>query len=207
MASAISWPSSRRLDEIDYRVGALSSNAALFTPQSRPRVFFVALAKPHFAALPGAAFFGDAPDADWSPPALLARAGLPARLSTADWVWWRCHRPPGAISISLISSKYCPGTRSWRTPAATQRLLALMAPGASRKIRDIEAAARSASAPFSAAPASTKTASSASGRKRGSTAWRAVCARRAAAVHARRCWRLGRIDPARACCRRARRRG
>ncbi len=37
------------LDALDYRVGALVVNASRFTPQSRPRVFFVALAKPLFA--------------------------------------------------------------------------------------------------------------------------------------------------------------
>jgi DNA (cytosine-5)-methyltransferase 1 len=130
------------LDALDYRVGALVVNAGLFTPQSRPRVFFVAFAKPLFSALPGAAFYGDAPDADWSPPALLAAQASLASLSpelAANWVWWRLP-PPARRNIHLADIlEESPPDAPWRAPATTQRLLALMAPAHRDKIRDIEA--------------------------------------------------------------------
>jgi DNA (cytosine-5)-methyltransferase 1 len=130
------------LDALDYRVGALVLNAGLFTPQSRPRVFFVALAKPLFSALHGASFFGDAPDADWSPPALLAAQASLAALSSdlaAKWVWWRLP-PPAIRNIHLADIlEESPPDAPWRTPAATQRLLDLMAPAHRDRIRDIEA--------------------------------------------------------------------
>jgi DNA (cytosine-5)-methyltransferase 1 len=130
------------LDALDYRVGALVVNAGLFTPQSRPRVFFLALAKPLFSALPGGAFYGDAPDADWSPPALLAAQASLASLSpelAANWVWWRLPAP-ALRNIHLVDIlEESPPDAPWRTPAATQRLLALMAPAHRDKIRDIEA--------------------------------------------------------------------
>jgi len=113
------------LDALDYCVGALVLNAGLFTPQSRPRVFFVALAKPLFSAfLRGASFFGEAPDADWSPPALLAAQASLASLSpdlAANWVWWRLP-PPALRNIHLADIlEDSPADAPWRAPAATLR--------------------------------------------------------------------------------------
>jgi DNA (cytosine-5)-methyltransferase 1 len=89
--------------------------------------------------LHGASFFGDAPDADWSPAALLAaQASLSPDLA-AKWVWWRLP-PPALRNIQLADIlEESPPDAPWRTPAATQRLLALMAPAHRDRIRDIEA--------------------------------------------------------------------
>ncbi len=129
------------LDEIGYRVGALILDARWFTPQSRPRVFFVALQKALFAALPsdGAGLLATQADPLWSSPSLIAaHAALPAGLA-ADWVWWRLPEPPrrNADLIDLLEDD--PADAPWRSQAATERLLALMAPAHRGKIAKMQA--------------------------------------------------------------------
>jgi DNA (cytosine-5)-methyltransferase 1 len=131
------------LDEIGYRVGALTLDARWFTPQSRPRVFFVALDKSLFAAqAQRAGLTADAPDPLWSSPALLAaQAALPEAL-TANWVWWRLPAPPlrNADLADLLED--APTDTPWHPAEATARLLALMAPAHRQKIADIQASGR-----------------------------------------------------------------
>ncbi|MDI9848989.1 DNA cytosine methyltransferase [Rhodoblastus sp. 17X3] len=131
------------LDEIGYRVGALTLDARWFTPQSRPRVFFVALDKSLFAAqAQEASLTAEAPEPLWSSPALLAaHAALPEALA-ADWVWWRLPAPPlrNAELADLLEG--APADAPWRPAEATARLLTLMAPAHRQKIADIQASGR-----------------------------------------------------------------
>jgi DNA (cytosine-5)-methyltransferase 1 len=130
------------LDEIGYRVGALTLDARWFTPQSRPRVFFVALDKSLAAGAQSAGLTAVAPDAMWSSPALLAaQAALPEALA-ADWVWWRLPAPPlrNAELADLLEDS--PADSPWRPAETTARLLALMAPVHRQKIADIQASGR-----------------------------------------------------------------
>jgi DNA (cytosine-5)-methyltransferase 1 len=125
------------LDALDYRVGALVLDARLFTPQSRPRVFFVALAKPQFAGA-ATSLASDTPDASWTPASLLAaRASLAPELA-ATWVWWRLSAPAlRNIHLEDILEQQ-PRDAAWRPPTATARLLDLMAPAHREKIRQIQ---------------------------------------------------------------------
>ena len=131
------------LDEIGYRVGALTLDARWFTPQSRPRVFFVALDKSLFTVqAQDASLVAEAPEPLWSSPALLAaHAALPEALA-ADWVWWRLPAPPlrNAELADLLED--APANAPWRPAEATARLLALMAPAHRQKIADIQASGR-----------------------------------------------------------------
>jgi DNA (cytosine-5)-methyltransferase 1 len=130
------------LDALDYRVGALMLDARLFTPQSRPRVFFFAVTQSLFAALSqnGAPSpcIGATPDEDWTPPSLrAAQASLPPDLAAA-WVWWRLPLP-ALRNIHLPDIlEDSPAHAPWRTPAATARLLDLMAPAHRDKIRQLQ---------------------------------------------------------------------
>lgn len=122
------------LDQLDYRVGALVLDARWFTPQSRPRVFFVALQKPLFVqASPDLA--AAQPETPWTSPALLAaQRSLPEDLA-AQWVWWRLPAPPlRNVHLAEILED-SPPDAPWRAPAATARLLDLMAPAHREKIR------------------------------------------------------------------------
>jgi DNA (cytosine-5)-methyltransferase 1 len=130
------------LDEIGYRVGALTLDARWFTPQSRPRVFFVALEKSLAASAQRAGLIADAPDPLWSSPALLAAQGALPESLAADWAWWRLPAAPLRNSDLADLLEDAPADAPWRPAEATQRLLALMAPAHRQKIADIQASGR-----------------------------------------------------------------
>lgn len=105
-----------------YRVGALSIDAAHFTPQSRPRIFIVAARGPVAAHLVAAA-----PCAPFHSEALIAAAAsLPAETKRA-WTWWRAPTPP-LRNLSLADVLEDDAAVAWRSTEDTDRLLALMAP-------------------------------------------------------------------------------
>ena len=131
------------LDQLDYRVGALVLDARWFTPQSRPRVFFVALQKPLFSQTsPDLA--GAQADARWTSPALrAAQNALPEALA-AQWVWWRLPPPPLRNTHLAEILEESPSDAPWRAPAATALLLDLMAPAHREKIRATQASGQRA---------------------------------------------------------------
>ncbi|WP_020180624.1 DNA cytosine methyltransferase [Methylopila sp. M107] len=119
----------RALSLAGYRFGALVIDAARFLPQSRPRLFIVAMDR---AAAPPPELVGDGPEdglvGPWSPRALLAaRAGLDEEVAR-DWVWWRLPEPRANIPAlaSLLEDE--PSDVRWRSRAETDDLVALMAP-------------------------------------------------------------------------------
>ena len=135
------------LDDLDYRVGALVLDARWFTPQSRPRVFFVALHKRLCFTLSAEAALSPAmtaaqPDPQWTTPALLAaQASLPEPLAE-QWLWWRLPAPPrrNVHLVDLLETS--PADAPWRATDATARLLDLMAPAHREKIRAMQAKGR-----------------------------------------------------------------
>ncbi len=125
------------LSALGYRTGALLLDARFFTPQSRPRVFFVAINKDLAGVAPLAAVTGGEPDELWTPPALrAAQTRLPAAVAQ-DWLWWRLPAPArrNAELIDLLEEH--PGA-PWRSAAATQKLLDLMTPAHLDKIREVQ---------------------------------------------------------------------
>ena len=109
----------RALDSLGYRFGALTIDAAHFVPQSRPRLFLVAL-RDDFS--PPADLTAPAPRAPFAAPALRrAVAGLPPALAE-QWLWWRLPEPPRVQSLarstaSTTSPRTHPGTSSEQTRA------------------------------------------------------------------------------------------
>lgn len=103
-----------------YRAGALEIDAALFTPQSRPRLFVIATRAP-----PPADLVAAAPEAPFHTPALInAVARLPED-ARADWIWWRLPAPPARnTSLADILDK----TAVWDDPEKTRHILAMMNP-------------------------------------------------------------------------------
>lgn len=107
------------LDRLGYRVGALEIDAALFTPQSRPRLFIVAIrtAAPRHLMLrePAAPFH--------SPSIQNAVARLPEHVRAA-WIWWRLVTPPARNTRLVDVLDDAP----WEAPEKTERLIAQMSP-------------------------------------------------------------------------------
>jgi len=108
------------LDDLGYRVGALEIDAALFTPQSRPRLFVIA------ARNPPAALVSAGPNAPFHSPALRAVvARLPDGLRKR-FVWWRLDAPPKRNT--RLADVLDDASAEWDAPEKTAKLIAQMSP-------------------------------------------------------------------------------
>lgn len=101
-----------------YRFGALEIDAALWLPQSRPRLFIVAVRD---AAVP----IGQ-PGLFHTPRIRQAQADLAPDLSQS-WIWWAMSSPPRR-NLDLAALLEPDDAVIWMTPEATARQLALLAP-------------------------------------------------------------------------------
>ena len=115
-----------------YRFGALVVDAALFLPQSRPRLLAVALAND--AVVPDA-IIDKRPDETYhTRPLRNAFDRLPSSLKD-NWVWWKLPDPPAR------ELKFCdlfednPVDVAWHTRQETQRLLGMMSDVNRAKVR------------------------------------------------------------------------
>ncbi len=107
----------------DYRFGTVVINAALFVPQSRPRVFFVAIRQGE--TIP-TGLVANGPQAVWHPPALLdAHAGMTAE-ARKKWLWWNVPAPASRNTIFADVIEEHPTGVEWHTANETKYLLALM---------------------------------------------------------------------------------
>jgi DNA (cytosine-5)-methyltransferase 1 len=123
------------LQGLGYRFGALTIDAADFLPQSRPRVFFVAVRRD--LAVPVGLAGGVSPPHHVSSALKRAAAALPEPIA-ADWLWWRLPEPPRS-NIRLVDCLDA-DQAEWGAPDKTQTLLAALS-AASR--RDVELARES----------------------------------------------------------------
>lgn len=108
-----------------YRLGAMIIDAKQFVPQSRPRLFFVAVAN---AGQIPAGLSRTVPHKAWHSDALRnAVERLPASVRE-NWVWWTMPEPPlrNTVLADLIEEN--PVGCTWHTPAETGNLLAMMSP-------------------------------------------------------------------------------
>ena len=108
-----------------YRFGALVIDAVRFVPQSRPRLFIVAVSEKR--PIP-ASLVSVAPDRQWHTRALVrAYEGL-SESARRNWLWWRL-APPAArntVFSDLIEEE--PRGVRWHTAAETEKLLNMMSP-------------------------------------------------------------------------------
>lgn len=118
-----------------YRFGALVMDAADFVPQSRPRLFLVAVDE--LSPLPRIA--GHAPVRRWHPPRLVSAVdALPPDIRR-DWLWFD---PPAPASrnvrlVDLI--EHDPSGVPWHDAAHTERLLSMMTPLNRAKVETVAA--------------------------------------------------------------------
>ena len=115
----------KALAEEGYRVGAMIIDAKHFVPQSRPRLFFVAVA--NGGQIP-VGLSRAVPHKAWHSDALRAAVErLPASVRE-NWVWWTMPEPPlrNTVLADLIEEN--PVGCTWHTPAETGNLLAMMSP-------------------------------------------------------------------------------
>lgn len=108
-----------------YRCGALVINAALFLPQSRPRLFVVGV---HADVNVDPALLAPGPIEPFHTRGLQSAVErLPAALRET-MLWWNMPTPNRRNSTFASMIEENPTSVSWHTPAETQQLLAMMAP-------------------------------------------------------------------------------
>lgn len=105
---------------LGYHIGAMMINASKFVPQSRQRLFIVAVKNPPMAMV------SDRPMA-WCSPTVLTSAveHLPAGVKD-KWVWWRLPEPHGVVDPFSALVEDFPASVSWHQQGETHALLAMM---------------------------------------------------------------------------------
>ncbi len=107
------------LDGLGYRAGALEIDAALFTPQSRPRLFIIA------ARNAPAQLTASGPGEPFHSPALRAVAARLPEALRKRFVWWRLPAPPKR-NTQLADLLDDDASVSWQSDEQTLKLLAQM---------------------------------------------------------------------------------
>jgi len=108
-----------------YRVGAIIIDAVHFVPQSRPRLFLVAIDKR--IRIP-ARLCSAVPQLQGHPANLIAAVtALPDPLRKM-WVWWKLPYPPLCSSTLLDIIEDVPFGVNWHKRAETAKILSLMSP-------------------------------------------------------------------------------
>lgn len=108
---------------LGYSVGAMVVDAALFVPQSRPRLFIVGV---HADVEIPRSLKGDGPSPQWHPRSLTtAYTKLPQRVK-GQWLWWSLPLPTSRATrfSALIDDN--PTGPTWFTAEETRKLLAMM---------------------------------------------------------------------------------
>lgn len=115
----------RTFSSAGYRYGAVVIDAALFVPQSRPRLFMIGVRKDievdPILLTPG-------PIAPFHTRRLISSASLVNGAAKDDWLWWNLPTPPHRNSAFADIIEENPTSVVWHTAAETKRLLSLMSP-------------------------------------------------------------------------------
>lgn len=111
------------LEELGYRPGPIVIDAVHFVPQSRPRLFIVAVLRdwtipPHLQS--------PAPIDLWHPKRMRAAFRQASDSIQNSWIWWNLPDPPPRASCLTELIEDDPADVQWHTPEETQRLLDLM---------------------------------------------------------------------------------
>ncbi|MCB0088785.1 MAG: DNA cytosine methyltransferase [Caldilineaceae bacterium] len=127
------------LIELGYAVGPLVINAMHFIPQSRPRLFLIAIKRD--LDLP-TSLYRPGPDNLWHINALRkAYHNLPAHQKNA-WIWWNLPKPEPLTSSLLGLIEEYPESVSWHSKEETNRLLDLMTPAHLNKVKQVQASGK-----------------------------------------------------------------
>jgi len=134
----------RHFAQAGYRFGALEIDAARFTPQSRPRVFVIAVRDdlPRPVSLEEEIGPIAIPSVFHTRSVRAAFSRLPPKLRSS-WCWWRLPEPAARNMALCDIVEHRQTAVPWHRPAETKRLLSLMTERHREKVRDAEASGRS----------------------------------------------------------------
>jgi DNA (cytosine-5)-methyltransferase 1 len=127
------------LANADYRFGALVLDALWFVPQSRPRVFFIAVEAG--CTLPSKLQTSE-PSERWHPRALLDAYQKLAPAVRGQWLWWHVPQPAKRNSVFADLIEDEPMGVEWHSRAETAHLLRLMSSLNRSKLKAARASGR-----------------------------------------------------------------
>ncbi len=113
------------LAEADYRFGAVVIDARHFVPQSRQRVFFVAVAAD--MEIPSN-LLSHGPDEFWHPAALTGALRKSEFSARREWLWWKLPEPQQRSTTFADVIDEHPQGCEWHSPGQTRQLLSMMTP-------------------------------------------------------------------------------
>ncbi|AIP94652.1 DNA cytosine methyltransferase [Salmonella enterica] len=115
----------RQLSKTGYRYGAMIIDAKHFLPQSRPRVFIVAIDRQF--SIP-AGLCSQEPLAQWHSSSLLRACNALSEQARGDWIWWTPGDAPDTRTRELADIIECEDKNAlWHSADETRRLLDMMA--------------------------------------------------------------------------------
>ena len=118
-----------------YRFGAVVLNAAEFVPQSRQRLFIIAVS--NNIKIPEG-IVTEEPGPKRHTRALVAAYERLKREARDNWIWWNIPEAPARkIGFSNLVEKD-PKSVKWHTPSETQKLLDMMSPINRKKVDDAQ---------------------------------------------------------------------
>lgn len=106
-----------------YRYGALVINAALFVPQSRPRLFLIGV---HPDVKIDPALLAPGPIEPFHTRGLCKALQGVSELAKTELLWWNVPTPPHRNSTFADMIEECPTSVTWHTPGETSYLLSMM---------------------------------------------------------------------------------
>jgi len=122
-----------------YRFGAVVMDAVHFVPQSRPRLFIVAVRGD--LKIPERLVMSQ-PGALWHPAQLCAAYVKLSEKAKAAWVWWKLPVPPARTRVFSELIEDDPQGVFWHTTAETRRLLTMMSTVNRKKVEEAKRAGR-----------------------------------------------------------------
>ncbi|EAY2063396.1 DNA cytosine methyltransferase [Salmonella enterica] len=115
----------RQLSKTGYRYGAMIIDAKHFLPQSRPRVFIVAIDRQF--SIP-AGLYSQEPLAQWHSSSLLRACNALSEQARGDWIWWTPGDAPDTRTRELADIIECEDKNAlWHSADETRRLIDMMA--------------------------------------------------------------------------------
>jgi DNA (cytosine-5)-methyltransferase 1 len=109
----------------EYRFGAVVINASDFIPQSRPRVFFIAVRKGEFIPTE---LVREGADSRWHPQALVAAFSGMSEPAKRHWLWWNVPVPPARNKRFADLIEDDPTGVNWHSATETDYVPGLMSP-------------------------------------------------------------------------------
>ncbi|MET4842532.1 DNA cytosine methyltransferase [Bradyrhizobium japonicum] len=121
------------LDRLGMRAGAVVIDARHFVPQSRPRVFIIAIAKTSTLAQE---LVREQPHPIWHPDTLVKAVGRLSPQCREQWIWFNLGPAPELKKTlnKIVKSK--PIGVEWHTPAETKRLVGMMSDAHKQKLAE-----------------------------------------------------------------------